>query len=292
MLFDYAIDMIDIDTKLVRSFLAVAAERSFSGAARTAGCSQATMSQRIQALEEQLGARLFERKRRGAILTAAGNELLPNAEALIDLHDRLVGRAHSKRVAGSVRLGVAECQAVPLLPKLLKHTCATYEAVELAVLCQQSGLLQEAMRNGTLDLAIVALLDEVPSALRLASPRLHWVAAPEFDLDSRSPIPVACAPGRDFFHKKGMTALRSHGIVFREALCSVSDEAIRAAVLAGTAITIMPEGTIPPELGVISRPSLLPRLGRCFVQLLERPGRQSEATVVIKREILRAYHGS
>ena len=164
------------------------------------------MSQRIQALEEQLGARLFERKRRGAILTAAGNELLPNAEALIDLHDRLVGRAHSKRVAGSVRLGVAECQAVPLLPKLLKHTCATYEAVELAVLCQQSGLLQEAMRNGTLDLAIVALLDEVPSALQLASPRLHWVAAPEFDLDSRSPIPVACAPGRDFFHKKGMTA--------------------------------------------------------------------------------------
>ena len=284
--------MIDIDTKLVRSFLAVASERSFSSAARITGCSQATMSQRIQALEEQLGARLFERKRRGAVLTAAGGELLPSAEALVDLHDRIVGRAHSKRVAGSVRLGVAECQAAPLLPKLLKHTYVTYEAVELAVLCQQSWLLQEAIRNNTIDLAVVALLEEIPSALQLASPRLHWVAAPEFDLDRRSPIPVACSPGRDFFHIEGMTALRSRGIAFREALCSVSDEAIRAAVLAGTAITIMPEGAIPPELGVISRPSLLPRLGRCFVQLLEQPGQQSEATMAIKREILRTFRGS
>ena len=284
--------MIDIDTKLVRSFLAVAAERSFSAAARVTGCSQATMSQRIQALEEQLGARLFERKRRGAVLTAAGDELLPGAEALIDLHDRIVDRAHSKRIAGSVRLGVAEWQAVSLLPGLLKNTYAAYEAVELAILCQQSGFLQEAIRNGTLDLAVVALLDEVPSALQLASPRLHWVAAPKFNLDGRSPIPVACSPGRDSFHRKGMTLLRSRGIAFREALCSVSDAAIRAAVLAGAAITIMPEDTIPPELGVISRPSLLPRLGRCFVQLLERPGQQSEATVAVKREILRAFHGS
>ena len=292
MLFDYSIDMVDIDTKLIRSFLAVAAERSFSGAARTAGCSQATMSQRIQALEEQLGARLFERKRRGTILTTAGFDLLPSAEAFIDLHDRIVGRARSMRIAGSVRLGVAECQAVPLLPKLLKHMYATYEAVELAILCQQSGSLQEAIRNGTLDLAVVASLDEVPTALQLARPRLHWVAAPEFSLDGRSSLPVACSPDRDFFHKKGMAVLRSRGIRFREALCSASDAAIRAAVLAGTAVTIMPEGTIPPELGVISRPSLLPRLGRCFVQLLERPGQQSEATVVVKREILRAFHGS
>ena len=284
--------MIDIDTKLLRSFLAVAAERSFSGAARIAGCSQATMSQRIQALEDQLGARLFERKRRGTVPTAAGNELLPSAEALVDLHDTIVGRAHSKRVAGSVRLGVAECQATPLLPKLLKHTHVKYEAVELAILCQQSWLLQEAIGNGTLDLAVVASLDEVPSALQLASPRLHWVAAPDFNLDTRSPIPVARSPGRDFFHTKGMAVLGSHGIPFRDALCSVSDEAIRAAVLAGAAITIMLEGTIPSELGVISRPSLLPRLGTCFVQLLEQPGQQSEAILVVKREILRTFRGS
>ena len=70
--------VVDIDTKLFRSFLAVAAERSFSLGARRLGFSQATMSLRIRVLEEKLGVRLLDRGPRNVQLTAAGRSLLPD----------------------------------------------------------------------------------------------------------------------------------------------------------------------------------------------------------------------
>ena len=76
--------MQDIDTRLLRSFLAVAAEQSVSQGARRLGCSQGTMSLRISKLEENLGLRLFERGRYNFKLTAAGRDLLPDAQAFLE----------------------------------------------------------------------------------------------------------------------------------------------------------------------------------------------------------------
>ena len=84
----------DIDIRLLRAFAGVAAAGSFMAAARLAGCSQGAVSARVRALEARLGARLFERSRPHARLTAAGRRLLPGAQALLARHDRLLaGRA-------------------------------------------------------------------------------------------------------------------------------------------------------------------------------------------------------
>ena len=85
--------MPDVDTRLLRSFVAAATRPSFAAAAAYLECSPRAMSVRIQALESRLGVRLFERSRNGARLTPAGRDLLPDARAFLDLHDRLFGRA-------------------------------------------------------------------------------------------------------------------------------------------------------------------------------------------------------
>ena len=72
-------------------------------------------------------------------------------------------------------------------------------------------------------------------------------------------------------------------------LSSDDSRVIRAAVEAGTAITVMAEGTVPGTLRAMSASSALPPLGKACIQLLERPGLQSEAWAVVKREIVRAY---
>lgn len=87
----------DIAIVLLRTFLSVAVEGSFFAASRMLGCSQATASLRVKKLEERLQARVFKRGGSRAVqLTATGRELLPDAEAMVALHDRIVGRYRAK----------------------------------------------------------------------------------------------------------------------------------------------------------------------------------------------------
>ena len=97
--------MEDIDPKLLRAFLHVARERSFSAAARTLGLPPSTVSLRIRTLERKLETRLFERDGRGVTLAPAAPDLLPAAREIVDMHDRLFECAASISVRESVEPG-------------------------------------------------------------------------------------------------------------------------------------------------------------------------------------------
>ncbi|CAG0985555.1 HTH-type transcriptional regulator GltR [Rhodocyclaceae bacterium] len=72
-----------MDIELARTFLAVAASGNFVGAADRLHITQSTVSARIQALESQLGTRLFRRGRSGAELTPAGQRFMRHAKTLV-----------------------------------------------------------------------------------------------------------------------------------------------------------------------------------------------------------------
>ena len=281
--------MVDIDTKLLRSFLVVATEKSFSTAAERLGCSQGTMSVRIRTLEVQLGHQLFDRGRHNVKVTAAGQDLLPYARTLVDMHDRLMDRAGTRRVYGRVRLGVGEDHGSDLVSRLRQHLHEGYTAIELDIVCQPCGVLAEETLRGVLDLAIVTSIEEIPSATLLSRRRLQWVASMDFVFDDNAPLPVACFPEDCSLREAGLAALKGRNIAWRLALSSPSEEMIRDAVSAGAAIAVMTEGTVPRDLKVIVRPSLLPPLGRARIQLLEKPGEQSGAALAVKREVVNAF---
>ena len=281
--------MIDIDTKLFRSFLCVAAEQSFSTAARRLGYSQATMSLHIRALEEKLGARLLHRSPHSVTLTAEGHRLLPEIRALVDMHDRMVGRLQSGPVYGKVRLGIEETCAVSFLPGLLKYAVEKHPSMDLDVRCEPSERLGHMVEARLLDLVIVSLPREEPSALVLQRPQLHWVASPDFRLDSEAPVPVAWGEKDSLFRAAGIAELSRHGIASREIFQNSDKQAVNIAVAAGIAITVMAEGTIPDTFKVLLPRATLPPLGKAFIQLLERPGPHSEAIETVKRKIIDTY---
>ena len=78
---------VDLDSTLLRAFVAVAEELHFGHAARDLFISQQALSKRIARLESTLGIRLLDRGRRGVSLTAAGARLLPEARAAVDAVD-------------------------------------------------------------------------------------------------------------------------------------------------------------------------------------------------------------
>ena len=283
--------MVDVETKLLRSFIAVATERSFSFAAELLGCSQGTMSIRIRQLEEQLGVRLFERKHRDVRLTFAGSQLLAEAQAFVDMHDRLFRRASARVLEGTVRLGIDEGCAANLLPRLLEKVLPVYTALELDVLCENSMSLRRKIGEHALDLAVVMAFDTLPSATQLSRPRLRWVASNGFAIGDWDVLPIACYPAEHLLGVAARGALQAHGVAYREALCSANERAILSAVSSGTAITVMAEGLLPDGLRVVPGAQDLPPLDRVRVQLLEASAERSDAANLVKRELASLYPG-
>lgn len=83
----------DVDSSLLRAFVAVADELHFGHAASGLFISQQALSKRVARLESMLGIRLLERGRRGVTLTAAGARLLPEARNAVDAVDAAAAAA-------------------------------------------------------------------------------------------------------------------------------------------------------------------------------------------------------
>jgi DNA-binding transcriptional LysR family regulator len=80
----------DLDSSLLRAFLAVVEDRHFGRAAGKLFLTQQALSKRIGRLEDMLGVRLLERDRRGVALTAAGEQLVTPARHAVDAVDAAV----------------------------------------------------------------------------------------------------------------------------------------------------------------------------------------------------------
>jgi molybdate transport repressor ModE-like protein len=145
---------LDFSTTGLRVLREVAQSGSFSAAARSLGYTQSAVSRQVAALEAVAGRRLFERRRDGALLTAAGARLLPRAVRILDELDVAVREAAGlKPAVGPVRLGAFAIAAAGLVPKALAPL-----APELKVTVREgtTPALTRALRAGTLDLAILA----------------------------------------------------------------------------------------------------------------------------------------
>ncbi len=141
----------------LRHFLLIAEHGTFTEAARRAHLSQPALSASVRRLEERMGARLLDRGRHGAQLTAAGEELLPRARATIATFEdsvRAVGEVQGLE-RGRVRVGGGATACTYLLPKTLAAFRRKFPRVGLHVREGFSDDLENALWDGQLDLAIV-----------------------------------------------------------------------------------------------------------------------------------------
>lgn len=117
----------------LKVFLAVAHSGSLRGAAGRTGLSLSTVSRRIDALEDNLGVRLFDRRPDGYSLTKAGTDILADVEAL---EHRTTAIEHKvsrrdRRAAGPVRVSLPDALITHLLAQDLKTFQAAQPAIDL-----------------------------------------------------------------------------------------------------------------------------------------------------------------
>ncbi|MEM9187695.1 MAG: LysR family transcriptional regulator [Myxococcota bacterium] len=124
-----------MDWNDVRYFLALARLGSVRAAGEALGVSHSTVARRVEALEAQLAARLFDRSRDGYTLTAAGHSMMPCAERvegeLAALERELAGK--DERLAGTVRLTCCDEFVSDILLRELTAFCGTFPRIELGM---------------------------------------------------------------------------------------------------------------------------------------------------------------
>jgi DNA-binding transcriptional LysR family regulator len=113
---------------------------------------QSNVTNRIKALEAELGVVLFERHSRGMMLTTAGKRLLPYVQRVAVLTQEAAGAARDQEVpAGTLSIGSMETTAAVRLPSLLARFHKEYPAVRLNLTTGPTDVLVESVLEGVLD---------------------------------------------------------------------------------------------------------------------------------------------
>jgi len=119
----------------VRHFLALARLGSVRAAGASLGVSHSTVARRVEGLETQLSARLFDRNRDGYVLTEAGRQMLPGAERvereMAAMERGLVGK--DERLAGFVSVTCCDVYVSDVLVRELTLFCEEYPDIELCM---------------------------------------------------------------------------------------------------------------------------------------------------------------
>ena len=160
--------------------VAVAEQGSFREAAKTCHVTQPALSSQIAQFEEIIGVRIFERSRKGVLLTTAGREIIHRARRVLAGLDDLAGAANSlaEPLSTVLRLGVIPTIAPYVLPTLLPKVRRDYPKLRTLLKEDQTEVLVALANKGELDVLLLAQeaelgdLDVQPPA-RATGRRVH-----------------------------------------------------------------------------------------------------------------------
>lgn len=142
-----------MNLRFLETFVWVARLKSFRLTAEKLFSTQASVSSRIAALEDELGVRLFLRDSKGVSLTPEGQKVLEYAERMIDTMQALKQSiSEIGNVQGRIRLGVMDTVIHTLLSPFVTKIMEVYPAVEIELTADTARNLCEQLQKGYLDI--------------------------------------------------------------------------------------------------------------------------------------------
>ncbi|MFC1764241.1 LysR family transcriptional regulator [Planctomycetota bacterium] len=148
-----------METLSLRTFVCVADSQGFTKAADSLYLTQPAISKRIAALEQELGAKLFDRIGKKTLLTDAGKVLYQRAQnILVEVDDcQRTLASLSETVAGRLALGISHHIGLHRLPPILRQYSNTFPDVDLDIQFLYSESACEGVERGTFEIALITL---------------------------------------------------------------------------------------------------------------------------------------
>lgn len=282
-----------------------AAERSsFTAAARALGLTQAAVSQRVQALERELGVPLFRRAGGKVELTEAGRRLHDYARRILDLHNEARQEVTGREapVEGELAIAASSIPGDYLLPALLAAFGPKHPRVRVRAAVSDSAGVFGQLERGEASVGLAGRKPDDPhlEARHLADDRMILVVPPGHTLARKKSVPLEQLAAHPLVLREVGSGLRHS---FEAALARTersladlqvalelgSNEAIQGAVLRGVGVAVLSALAARKEVTagrlvaleidglccdremfvVTDRRRVLPTPARLFVNLLE-----------------------
>ena len=253
----------DLQLPYLATFSKAAELSSFTGAAKALRLTQASVSQRIQALEKSLNTPLFKRQGGRVVLTEAGQKLYDYAERILDLHReaRREITGHVAPLGGELSLAASSIPGEHLLPSLLSQFGQKHPHIRVRAAVSDSMGVMAQVERGEVSLGLVGRKTDNPHLdfRYLASDSMVLVVPPGHALSGRKKVSVKQLPRYPLILRETGSGLRhcfeksldKAGLSvanLRIALELGSNEAIKEAVLQGIGVAILSTYAVQKEL--------------------------------------------
>jgi LysR family transcriptional regulator, hydrogen peroxide-inducible genes activator len=264
----------ELKLKDLRYLVAVAEQRHFGRAAARCFVSQPTLSAQLKKLEQSLGVQLIERAPNNVSLTAAGEQIVARARRIIEASEEVVELARAQRdpLAGRLRVAFLPTIGPYLLPHVTRAIRKSLPQLELRLYEYQTAPMLEKLREGELDLGVLALpVDLTGLEARELYREAFTVALPErHPLARRETLRVTDLRGEKLLlleeghclREQALEVCGNAGVSEGEDFRATSLETLRQMVAAGAGVTLLPElasrGAYGNARGVKVRPFARP----------------------------------
>ena len=245
----------------LKYLVALADTGHFGRAAERAFVSQPTLSAQLKKLEEYLGVTLVERQPRNVQLTEVGRQVVVRARRMLTEEDEIISLARNNTdpLAGKLKLALIPTIGPYLLPRVMQKIRKALPRLGLMLYEHQTEPLLKRLRDGEIDLGIMALpIAHDGLETRALYDENFTVALPNHHpLAAKTTIKVSDLKGQTLLLLEDGHCLRDQAlevcsrIEVREAedFRATSMETLRQMVVAGLGITLLPETAVESPFG-------------------------------------------
>jgi DNA-binding transcriptional LysR family regulator len=278
-----------MEMQQVRYFLALARELNFTRAAEACHVTQPALTRAIQALEAELGGRLFNRERQQTHLTELGRMMLPYIQSIQAQSDAATARARSVSKMRNVELKL--CAMCTLSPTVLSNFIVAFQqgnrGVDLSVSDASASQLMRQLTGGEMEIGVMGHPDTVDDrfhALELYRERFVVVLPPEHRLAQQPVVRVSELNNEPYVNRVNCEladfageAFARQGVEVRVVFRSERDYWVLGMIKAGLGWGFFPEFYPFPD-DVVVRPLVEPQFAR-KVSLMTVRGRPHSPAV-------------
>lgn len=241
----------------IEGFLEIARLGNMRRAATSLSISQPALTARLQALEEELAAALFQRTHTGMVLTPAGRAFLPHADRAIEAirSGGSLVRELEHGVIGELALAVAPAVSAYVLPEILVRFTERHPDVRLRIRTGHSEEIVDLVLRGEVELGIVRQLRDARVRSRplyedelvlIARPDHPFALAGRVDVSEIKHAQLILFDRTSSYYELTNALFRVAGVVPRGVTEVDNIEAARRMVERGLGVALLP-GTAVAE---------------------------------------------
>mgnify|MGYP001301553319 FL=1 len=275
----------NLDVDLLKTFLAIADNGSFTRAAEEVHKTQSAISMQMKRLEELLGVPLFAKDGRMSRFTPDGERLVDYARRIVSFNDEVVSAFTKPELTGTIRFGTPDDYAERFLPEILARFARTHPLITVDVDCLGSGELFTRVKRSEIDLALVTHGCDIVTEEPVRREQLVWVTSMRHCAHLAEVLPLAVSHAGCEWRSKVLKALDKQNRKYRVAYSTPNSNAVNAAVMQGLAVGAMPELCVRPGMRILSEKDGFPALGSFDIGLVRKPGKSNKAIDALARHV-------